>query len=92
MGTAAVGYLLAVLSGWRNLMIAMGVVALVVAAAWFLTYKEKEGAEFKKSDAPFLEPLKKALKLKEVWLLALGWARHQPGVDRHLHLLAHLRY
>lgn len=59
-GTAAVGYLLAVLSGWRNLMIAMGVVALVVAAAWFLTYKEKEGAEFKKSDAPFLEPLKKA--------------------------------
>ena len=73
MGTAAVGYLLVVLSGWRTLMMFMGVVALAVAAIWFLTYKEKEGAEFKKSDAPFLEPLKEALKLKEVWLLALGW-------------------
>ncbi len=73
MGTAAVGYLLVILSGWRNLMIVMGAVAIVIAAIWLFVYREKPGAEFQKSDAPFLQPLKEALKLKEVWLLAFAW-------------------
>lgn len=73
LGTAAVSYLLAVLSGWRNVMIAMGVLSLIIAAVWMINYREKPGKEFKKSDLPFLAPLKDALHYKSIWLLALGW-------------------
>lgn len=73
LGTAAVTYLIAILGGWRHVMVALGIVMIVIGIAFFVVYREKEGHEFQKSDAKFLEPLIEALKLKEVWLLALGW-------------------
>lgn len=73
LGTVAVISLIAMLSGWRNVMICLGVIMIVIACVFTLIYREKQGQEFKRSDAKFLEPLKSALKLKEVWLLALGW-------------------
>ncbi len=73
LGTVAVTSMIAMLGGWRNVMIALGTVMIVVGIVFFVVYREKEGHEFQKSDAKFLEPLKEALKLKEVWLLAIGW-------------------
>lgn len=73
LGTVAVTSLIAMLSGWRNVMVTLGIALIIIAVVFAVIYREKEGQEFKKSDAKFLEPLKAALKLKEVWLLALGW-------------------
>lgn len=73
LGTVAVTSLIAMFSGWRNVMIALGVSLIIIAVVFAVIYREKEGQEFKKSDVKFLEPLKAALKRKEIWLLALGW-------------------
>lgn len=73
LGTVAVTYLLAVFSGWRNVMLVMGGISIVMAIIWFVSYREKPGKEFQKSNLPFMEPLVDALRYKAVWLLALGW-------------------
>lgn len=73
MGTAAIASLLAIMSGWRNVMYVLGGILIVLAVLMAVIYKEKEGHEFQKSDVKFLEPLKEALKIKEVWLLAIAW-------------------
>lgn len=73
IGTLAVTYLLALFSGWRNVMLALGVVAIVIAIVWMVIYKERKGAEFKRSDAPVLAPLKEALRHKTVLMLTLSW-------------------
>ncbi len=73
IGTMAVTYFLALFNGWRNVMIALGIVAIVIAIVWMLIYKEREGAEFKRSDAPVLAPLKEALSHKAVLMLTLSW-------------------
>ncbi|MEG0752290.1 MAG: MFS transporter [Angelakisella sp.] len=73
LGTVAVTYLLAILSGWRGVINTMGIIMIVVGVVFFFVYREKPGKEWVKSDVPFIEPLKDALRYKPVWLLALGW-------------------
>lgn len=73
IGTIAVTYMLALFNGWRNVMFALGVVSILLAVVWMIIYKEREGAEFKKSDAPVLAPLKEALSHKTVLMLTLSW-------------------
>ena len=75
VGTSGVVVLIAVLGGWRNMLITLGAVGIALAVAWFLLYKEndKVGAIKMPGKQPFIAPLKKALKQKAIWLLAIGW-------------------
>ena len=73
IGTAGVTALITFLSGWKNVMIFLGVVAGIVTVVWFLTYKDNPECPVQLSTAGVLQPLKEALSHKEIWLLAIGW-------------------
>ncbi|KEY60402.1 nitrate/nitrite transporter [Serratia sp. DD3] len=74
LGTAAFPIFLAMVSGWRDVMIAMGVGALFLAVLWLLIAKDKTDSNSKNYDkVPVLQPLKEALKHKNTWLLAFAW-------------------
>lgn len=73
VGTAAVAFFIAVLNGWQHMMIFFGCIELVILIVWMFVYKENPEKKLVLSKEPFLEPLKEALKHKEVWLLGIGW-------------------
>ncbi|MGL6166690.1 MAG: MFS transporter [Fusobacteriaceae bacterium] len=76
MGTLLIPFLLIALSGWRNIMTSMGVIAILIAVLWEFICKEKE-EEVNKNEkvekVALLQPLKEALKQKNILLLAFGW-------------------
>ena len=74
LGTAAFPMFLAMMSGWREVMIVMGIFALLLALVWGFVAKDKEEATskvYKKVDV--LQPLKEALTYKNTWILAVAW-------------------
>ena len=73
VGTAAVAFFIAVLNGWQHMMIFFGCIELVILIVWMFVYNENPEKKLVLSKEPFLEPLKEALKHKEVWLLGIGW-------------------
>ena len=74
IGTAGVTALLTALSGWKNVMLFLGVVAGIVTIVWFLSYKDNPERPVQlSSGGSVLAPLKEALGHKEIWLLAIGW-------------------
>ena len=74
IGTAAVSALIAICSGWKNVMLLLGIVAGVCTVVWLLCYKDNPERPVQLStDSSILAPLAEALKRKEIWLLALGW-------------------
>ncbi|MGL5356510.1 MAG: MFS transporter [Cetobacterium sp.] len=77
MGTLLIPFLLVALSGWRNIMILMGTISIIVALLWGIICKDKNefsSEKQKKSEKiSILEPLKEALRQKNILLLAFGW-------------------
>lgn len=72
-GTVAVTYFMKWFDGWRPVMLALGIVGIAVAVVWFFVYREREGAEFKRSNAPILAPLKEAMSHRTVRMITLSW-------------------
>lgn len=80
IGTMFMAQMLALLNGWRNVYIVMGIVLLLCVVGWFITYgkgkmmvydtPKEEVLETKTNP---MEGLKIAAKKKEVWLVALSW-------------------
>ena len=74
IGIAGVTALLALCSGWKNVMLLLGVIAAICTIVWFLTYKDNpEHPVQLATGGSVMDPLKEALQRKEIWLLALGW-------------------
>ncbi|WP_028023771.1 MFS transporter [Enterovibrio calviensis] len=74
LGTAAFPMFLAMMSGWREVMIVMGIFALILAAAWLFIAKDNSANEQQTYEkVPVLQPLKEALQYKNTWILALAW-------------------
>ncbi|MGL5050151.1 MAG: MFS transporter [Cetobacterium sp.] len=75
MGTLLIPFLLLALSGWRNIMISMGIISIIIALLWGIICKDKNEDIKEKSleKTPILEPLKEALKQKNILLLAFAW-------------------
>jgi len=74
LGTAAFPMFLAMMSGWRSVMIAMGIFALLLAVAWIFIAKDKGESTSKTYEkVPVLQSLKEALTYKNTWILALAW-------------------
>jgi predicted MFS family arabinose efflux permease len=75
LGTAAFPMFLAMMAGWREVMVAMGVFAFLLAFVWMFVAKECnqpwQSTHYEK--VPILQPLKEALAYKNTWLLALAW-------------------
>ncbi|MDD1782609.1 MFS transporter [Enterovibrio sp. ZSDZ35] len=74
LGTAAFPMFLAMMAGWREVMIVMGVFALILAAVWMVVAKDNSEGETKPYEqVPVLQPLKEALQYKNTWILAIAW-------------------
>ncbi|MGF1727618.1 MFS transporter [Photobacterium nomapromontoriensis] len=74
LGTAAFPMFLAMMSGWREVMLVMGVFALILAVAWMFVAKDKaESTDATYEKVPVLQPLKEALTYKNTWILAIAW-------------------
>ncbi|MGX8701664.1 MFS transporter [Caproiciproducens sp.] len=78
MGTALAPLLIASFSGWRNTLLFMGVISIIVTVLWSIFCKKEDGLPAASSTGtvekiPFFDPLKEAAKYKSVWLLALSW-------------------
>ena len=75
VGSAGVVYLIAILGSWRNMLIVLGAIGVALAIIWLFVYRENEAVGTMKlpGKQPFIEPLKRALKYKAMWLLLIGW-------------------
>ena len=76
LGTIAIPFLLAIMTGWRSVMILMGFVGIALSVLWTFVCKDKNEnkvEEVKKEKKSILAPLKEAVSQKNVLLLALGW-------------------
>ncbi|WP_027129408.1 MFS transporter [Fusobacterium perfoetens] len=76
LGTIAIPFLLAIMTGWRSVMILMGFVGIALSILWTFVCKDKNEnkvEEVKKEKKSILAPLKEAISQKNVLLLALGW-------------------
>ena len=79
LGTIAIPFMLAIMSGWRSVMIFMGFVGIGLSVLWTAVCKDKnENKEVTEKSATtekksILAPLKEAISQKNVLLLALGW-------------------
>lgn len=76
LGTALIPALLLLLSGWRGVMLLMGILSFALAIIWCFFVRDTKPDHPKTSDDnadatpnSFLE----ALKLKPMWLLAIAW-------------------
>lgn len=73
LGTAAFPMFLAMMTGWREVMIVMGFFSLILAVAWLVVAKDKGESQTNYEKVPVLQPLKEALTYKNTWILALAW-------------------
>ena len=73
LGTLAIPFLIAMFAGWRNVLIFMGVITLIIAFAWSFICEKTEEPEATTDKIQVLDPLKEALSKKNVLLLAFGW-------------------
>lgn len=75
MGTLLIPFLLIALSGWRNIMVSMGIISIIIALLWGVVCKDKNENTVEKNSVktPILEPLREALRQKNILLLAFGW-------------------
>ncbi|MDO6619053.1 MFS transporter [Shewanella sp. 6_MG-2023] len=75
LGTAIFPMFLAMMAGWREVMIVMGLFTLLLALVWALVAEERHqvlnSVGYEK--VAVLQPLKEALAYKNTWLLALAW-------------------
>lgn len=67
--------LIALLGSWRMVLVAAGSIAMLIGVLWIVLFKENPavGKIVPAQKTPFIEPLKAALKIPAVWLLAIGW-------------------
>lgn len=74
IGTAGITALICILSSWRKVVLALGILSAVVTVIWFVFYQDnKERPVVLAAGAPFFASVKDALKHREFWLLAIGW-------------------
>jgi predicted MFS family arabinose efflux permease len=76
LGTVTVPILIVALSGWRNIMLLMGVLSFILVIVWagFVRDTKPDHPKVKEThEGETKSPLLEALKLKQLWLLAIGW-------------------
>lgn len=75
LGTVAILSFITLMGGWRNTLIFMGGLLLLVVVFWSALAKKEHGITTKESGerVKFLQPLKEALSHKEILLLSFGW-------------------
>ncbi len=76
LGTAFFPIFLAMMLGWREVMIVMGSFTLLLAFVWFFVAKDNNHSSvlitgYEK--VAVFQPLKEALAYRNTWLLALAW-------------------
>lgn len=70
-----------VFGGWRNTLLVIGAIVLVMAILWIILFKERtvEGAPEKKEQS-MLENFKKVFRVKDVWCLSLFYGLNMVGL------------
>lgn len=74
IGTAGITALICILSSWRKVVLALGLISTAVTVVWLIFYQDnKNRPVVLAAGDSIIASLKEALMHKEFWLLALGW-------------------
>ena len=89
MGTAA-GIFSPVLGGWRNVMLAMGIITLITGLLWVVLFRDRElqGVSEKKEQS-IIDNFKKVFRVKGIWWATVFFALGMMGVMSLTALLPH---
>lgn len=80
MGTAA-SVMSPAFGGWRNTMLVIGAGVVIMGLLWIFLYKDpQEGGAAKKKEQNLVANFKKALKVRDLWLLSIFYGLNMVGL------------